>query len=351
MTNFVDLKNISVLAPNFKNRLSGVTSTIIQLIPAQRKLGVKIAAIGQGLPQELPHIKYFDLWKLWQKPDGANYRIWHARRNIEMLPGIIMRDILRMKIKLVFTSAAQRDHTNYTKWLISKMDKVIATSKKSANYLKVDSTIIHHGVDLERFNLSNNKTLEKNELGLDPTKKYIGCFGRIRQQKGTDLFVDTMIELLPRHPDWVAVITGRVTSEHNQFIDSIKQRIAQAGLEEQILYFGEVPLIEKWFRILDLYIAPQRWEGFGLTPLEAAASGVPSVAADVGVFSELIIEGKTGYVVEPENLQKIIEKTNNYLTDDKLLSESGIAARLHVSENFSLEKEANAINQTYRSIQ
>lgn len=351
MTNFVDLKNISVLAPNFKKRLSGVTSTIIQLIPAQRKLGVKIAAIGQGLPQELPHIKYFDLWKLWQKPDDGDYRIWHARRNIEMLPGIIMRDILRMKIKLVFTSAAQRDHTYYTKWLISKMDKVIATSKKSANYLKIDSTIIHHGVDLERFNLSNDKALEKNELGLDSTKKYIGCFGRIRHQKGTDLFVDTMIEVLPRHPGWIAVITGRVTSEHNQFIDSIKQRIAQAGLEEQILYVGEVQLIEKWFRILDLYLAPQRWEGFGLTPLEAAASGVPSVATDVGAFSELIIEGKTGYVVEPENLQKLIEKTDNYLTDDKLLSESGIAARLHVSENFSLEKEANAINQTYRSIQ
>ncbi|MCT6838413.1 MAG: hypothetical protein M3036_12280, partial [Bifidobacteriales bacterium] len=50
------VSNVEVIAPNFKRKLSGVTSTIVQLIPLQRANGVKIAAMGPGLPDTLPKI-------------------------------------------------------------------------------------------------------------------------------------------------------------------------------------------------------------------------------------------------------------------------------------------------------
>ena len=122
------LSSVEVIAPNFKRKLSGVTSTIIQLIPLQRANGLNIVTMGPGLPAELPSIGWTSLPGLWFKPRTRPFRIWHARRNNEMIAGILMRHVLRMRLKLLFTSAAQRDHQPFTKWLIRRMDAVIATS-------------------------------------------------------------------------------------------------------------------------------------------------------------------------------------------------------------------------------
>ena len=350
MKKYVDLKDIHVLAPNLKKRLSGVTSTIVNLVPKQKDLGVQIASIGPGLPDFLPHVSFAQLWKLWQKPSDGKIRVWHARRNVEMLPGIFMRDILRMKIKVIFTSDAQRHHRKYTKWLISKMDHVISGSQKAGSFLDRESMIIHHGVDLARFFPSKDKAKERSELGLDPDLKIAGCFGRVRHQKGTDIFVEMMIKLLPQHPQWIGVITGRVTAEHVSFADKLKKSVRDAGLEDRIIFAGEVDDIEKWFRVLDLYIAPQRNEGFGLTPLEAAACNVPSVAADVGAFSELIVDNKTGIVVGVEDVDALCHHADKYMSDAELLETLGQNAREYVSQNFSLEKEATAINAVYEAL-
>ncbi len=142
-----DIRDVEVIAPNFKRRLSGVTSTIIQLIPIQRALGQKIAVLGPGLPDSLPSIRFLDLLHLWKAPDGRRCRVWHARRNVEMLPAIILRDLLRMKLKIAFTSASQRRHTGWSKFLIGRMDAVIATSGKTAAYLEVPNDVILHGID------------------------------------------------------------------------------------------------------------------------------------------------------------------------------------------------------------
>jgi mannosyltransferase len=345
----VDLADARVLAPNFKRRLSGVTSTIIQLVPVQNRKGQKVVAIGPGLPNSLPHVRFRDLWQLWQKGPDQKPRIWHARRNIEMLPGIIMRDILRMKVKLVFTSASQRKHSGWTKFLVSRMDAVIATSNKTASYLDVPCTVIMHGIDTERFSPPVDKAVAKQALGLDNTQKYIGCFGRVRHQKGTDLFVDTMIQILPQMPVWSAIIAGRATGPHVEFESGLKEKVRAAGLSDRILFVGEHTNINDWYRALDLFIAPQRWEGFGLTPLEAMATGVPVIATDVGAFPELITP-ETGEVIARDQLDVMVETASRWLNDEPKLTKAPIAARQHVGEHFTIDGEAERIGHLYDTI-
>ena len=166
-----DISDVEIIAPNFKHRLSGVTSTIIQLIPVQRALGQKVAVLGPGLPASLPHIGYTALAALWRRPKNRALRVWHARRNIEMLPAIVLRDLLRMKLKIVFTSASQRKHSGWTKFLVRKMDAVIATSNRTAAYLEVASTTIMHGIDTQRFFPAEDKANAKTALGLPADKK------------------------------------------------------------------------------------------------------------------------------------------------------------------------------------
>jgi mannosyltransferase len=345
---YVDPEGVHVIAPNFKQRLSGVTSTIIQLVPVQNRLGQKVAVLGPGLPAHLPHLRFRDLWKLWRAPAGRKNRVWHARRNIEMLPGIILRDILRMPLKLVFTSASQRKHSLWTKFLIRQMDAVIATSAKTAGYLEVPSTVIMHGIDCDIFRPAADKAQAKRACGLDPDLRYIGCFGRVRHQKGTDLFVDAMIQVLPSRPGWAAIIAGRATAKHVDFENGLKATVKQAGLADRILFVGEHKNIADWYRTLDLFVAPQRWEGFGLTPLEAMATGVPVVATDVGAFSELVVEGETGKVIQANDLAGMMVVTTALMDDVRARQDYAMKAREHVSRGFALDGEADALGSLYQ---
>ncbi len=348
----VDIRDAEIIAPNFKQRLSGVTSTIIQLIPIQRSLGQKVAALGPGLPESLPHIRFRDLPSLWSPPRGKRFRIWHARRNIEMLPAIVMRDLLRMPLKVVFTSASQRKHTGWTRWLISRMDGVIAVCGKTADYLEVPNTVILHGIDTHRFSPPLDKVEARRQCGLDPNTNIIGCFGRVRHQKGTDLFVDAMIRLLPSRPHWTAIVAGRATSKHVGFEDELKDRVNAAGLADRIQFVGEHTNINDWYRALDLFIAPQRWEGFGLTPLEAMATGVPVIATNVGAFPELIATGaeETGVIIPRADLDAMANAAATWMDDDGRRSAAARRARIHAVENFAIEGEAKRIGNFYAGI-
>lgn len=344
----VPVHEVEVVAPNFKRRLSGVTSTIVQLIPLQRARGLGIATMGPGLPDDLPHIGWGALHSFWRRPAKRRFRIWHARRNIEMLAGIFMRDVLRMKLRLVFTSAAQRHHKPFTKWLIRRMNAVIATSARSGSFLEVPHTVIMHGVDLERFHPPVGAEDGFAASGL-PGKYAIGCFGRVRHSKGTDLFVDAMIALLPQYPDWTAIVTGRATAEHQSFADDLKARIAAAGLQDRILILGEVPDVRVWYRRLTLYVAPSRNEGFGLTPLEAMASQTAVVASDAGAYAEMIVEG-TGRFVPADDGAALRDAIEPYLADPSMAERQGDNVLAHVREAFPLEREAATISAVYERV-
>jgi mannosyltransferase len=344
----VNVADIEVVAPNFKRRLSGVTSTIVQLIPIQART-LKIATLGPGLPAGLPTIGWRQLGGLLRRPPGRPFRIWHARRNVEMIGGVLLRDVLRAPLKLVFTSAAQRDHQPFTKWLIRRMDAVIATNLRSGSFLDVPHTVILHGVDLEKFHPAQDPDDAFSASGL-PGKRAIGCFGRVRHQKGTDLFVDAMIALLPEFPDWTAVVTGRVTAEHQAFARGLERRVAKAGLGERIVFLGEVPDIKLWYRRVSLYVAPSRNEGFGLTPLEAMASGAAVVASDAGAYKDLIATGETGYVVPAGDGTSLTKAIRVYLADPALLEAHRANALADVRRRFPLQGEAAAIGAVYERL-
>ena len=344
----VDMPDIDVVAPNLKRRLSGVTSSIVQLIPVQAR-AIGIATLGPGLPPSLPHMRWWQLPALLARPRSGRRRIWHARRNVEMIAGIVLAKVLRAPLRLVFTSAAQRHHKPFTRWLIRRMDAVIATSARSGGFLQVPHSVVMHGVDTEKFHPARapSDSFEAAEL---PGRLAIGCFGRVRHQKGTDLFVDAMIGLLPRHPEWTAVITGRVTVENQGFARDLQARIDAAGLTQRIRFLGEVPDVAVWYRRVTLYVAPSRNEGFGLTPLEAMASGAAVVASDAGAFAELVKPGVTGAVVPAGDGAALTAAIEPYLSDPERARRHGQAGIDLVARKFPLAREAAGVLTVYEKV-
>lgn len=346
---YEDPARIDVIAPNFKRRLSGVTATVVRLVPLQSRQ-IAIAAAAPALPDHVPQIRLRDLLTMPRKgPSGA--RVWHARRNVEMLAGLALKRLLGKRLKLLFTSASQRHHTGYSKWLIRQMDAVISTSSKTAAYLDRSSEVILHGIDTESFAPAADKAALKARLGL-PAGPVVGCFGRIRAQKGTDVFVDAMIAVLRDRPEAAAIVMGRATEKHQGFERGLRDRVRAAGLADRILFKPEVPVhqIADWYAALDLFIAPQRWEGFGLTPLEAMACGVPVIATTVGAFEELVVPGATGALIPPGDVAAMAAEATRVLDDDALRAAQSAEARRHVEGNFRIEQEAQAIVEVYRRL-
>jgi mannosyltransferase len=344
-----DPADIEVIAPNFKRRLSGVTTTVMRVLPEQAKT-VRVATAGVPLATAVPRVAWSRIAALWRPPARRRFRIWHARRNLEMAAGVLLRDVLRMPLRLVFTSAAQRDHTRWTKFLIRRMDGLIAASRRAAGYLKRPATVIPHGIDTDALRPPASRRAAKAALGYPPDAILVGCFGRIRHQKGTDVFVEAMVAVLPAHPSACAVVLGRATAEHVRFLEDLKRRVDAAGLADRIRFLGEVPDTGPWYEALDVFVAPQRWEGFGVTPLEAGAHAVPVVATTAGAFPDIVSDRVSGRLVPPDDLPALTEAVGELLVDAGLRRRLGSAARERIAAEFSLAREAAAINAVYERL-
>jgi mannosyltransferase len=333
-----ELEAVEVLVPNLTLRYSGVTATNRMIAP-RIAATMRVAWLGRDAPEGVPQLRWSDLWRL-RRP-GAMPRIWHARRNVEMIAGVLLHS-LGWPLVLVFTSAGQRHHSAITRWLIARMDAVIATSALSASYLERPATVIHHGIDTARYSPPEDRAAAWRESGL-PGRHGIGCFGRVRRQKGTDLFVAAMCRLLPRHPDFTAVVIGEVTSDQRAFEAGLKAEIAAAGLSDRIVFLGYRPIDELplWYRRLSIYAFTSRNEGFGLTLLEAMAAENALVAARAGAAEVVVADGDTGLLVPPGDVDALTAALDALMRDPERAAQLGRHARVRVLADFSIDAEAD----------
>jgi mannosyltransferase len=340
------LRDLQLIVPNLHRRYSGVTATNRMVAPKLAKL-FGAAWFGPDAPDGIARMDIADLLKLWRR--GAPL-IWHARRNNEMIVGVLLR-ALGWPLKLVFTSAAQRHHSWITRWLIRRMDAIIATSELSASYLKREATVIPHGVDTDRYAPPADRAVAFAEAGL-PGRTAIGCFGRVRAQKGTDVFVDAMCRLLPHYPDFTAVIVGAITGDQTAFANDLKKRIETAGLQSRIVITGELPIeeVERWYRRLTIYAFTSRNEGFGLTLLEAMSAGAALVASRAGAAELVIEDGVTGVLTPPGDVDALVTALEPLLRDPVSAAALGERARKRVVDKFSLDAEASKIAEVYRTL-
>jgi mannosyltransferase len=338
--------DLQLIVPNLHRRYSGVTATNRMVAPRLAAM-FRAAWFGSHAPDGLARLGVSGLLKLWRRKSPL---IWHARRNDEMIAGVLLR-ALGWPLKLVFTSAAQRHHTWLTRWLIRRMDAVIATSALSASFLEREATVVMHGVDTISYAPAPDRAAAFAESAL-PGRYAIGCFGRVRAQKGSDVFVEAMCRLLPRYPDFTAVLVGAVVPEQQGFASELKRRIEAAGLQARIVITGELEIeeVERWYARLLIYAFTSRNEGFGLTLIEAMSAGAALVASRAGAAEFVVEDGVTGVLVPPGDVEALVDALEPLLRDPAAAAAMGTRARARVVEKFSLDAEANAIAAVYRGL-
>jgi mannosyltransferase len=337
-----------LIVSDVHRRITGVGATVRTLLPyiARREPTALVSRHRHG------HFTTLSLWQAlrlcWRRPKEKPFRIWHARRNNEMLWALAFKHLFRCRLKLVLTSCALRRHSWFPRKLIAAMDAIIATSDEAAGYVDNVVAVIPHGVDCERFQPPADRRAAMRALGI-PGEHAVGICGRIRPEKGTDLFVEAMIRLLPELPEFTACIVGRATAEFAGFQKRLKQKIADAGLEDRIVWLGEIDYQQMplFYGALSLCVTPARYEGFGLTALEAMACGVPVAASRTGCYGEAIVPGATGELVDCGDGAALTAALRQWMHQPEQLAAMGPACRARVLENYSAEVEADEIVKVY----
>ena len=340
-----------LIVTNFNRNFTGVSATTAGVVRQQMQL-FDMALVGQALPGCPDPVRLTEARRLSRvAPKGKPFTIWHVRRNTEMRAAIWARDVLRLPIKIVFTSAAQRRHSAFPRWLISRMDAVIATTQAAADFVPHVRAVVPHGVDTDLFNPAQNRASAWAATGY-PGASGIATIGRIRPEKGTDRFVEAMLKLLPDHPDVTALVIGRAAPSDQAFLSGLKTQIAEAGLTDRILFPGEIPApdLPALMRSLSAVVQLPRYEGYGMTPLEGMASGVPFVANDAGYYRSFSGQGTCGTITPNDDPKATAMALSDILSNPARLDQMAEAARASAEMHYSVKAEAAGINAVYQQM-
>jgi mannosyltransferase len=338
-----------VITPSLGLRFSGINSTLLAVGPELAR-HIPIAATGFRLTPAVPRLPLLQAARALRRPPP---RVWHARRNNEMIVGLLLRHVLRFPLILLWTSAGQRRHSWLTRFCYRRMDGLVSVTRKAAGYLERPSRIVYHGVDTRVYHPPEDRQHEREQKRL-PGRRNLGVFGRIRRSKGSGDLIRALIEVLPQHPDWGAVLIGQAAGFDVAYRALLKRRVLAAGLQDRVRFVGFIPdfhEIPAWYRALDLVVCASRSEGFGVTCLEGMASGCPVVATTAGAWPEIVADGHDGWLVRAGDAADLARALQTALsTDARSLAEMGRRAREKVAREFSIEREAAGLLAAYRSL-
>ncbi len=337
---------------NLNARYTGVSSTAARLIPVQAAR-YDLALAGHALPGCPPPLTLAQASAASRRPPpGRPFVLWHVRRNNEMRAALWARDVLRLPIRIVFTTAGTHRHSAFPRWLMARMDALIATIPAAAEGKRHVRAVVPHGVDCRVWHPADDRAAAWAATGY-PGARGVAAVGRVRRSKGTDRFVDTMLRVLPKHPDTTALVLGLARPQDAGFLQELKDRVRQAGLAHRLIFPGEVApdALPALIRACSLTVPLPRYEPYGVTPLEGMASAVPFVGSPTGDFRTFTGGGLAGIVVEEANLvEDAAAAVDALLSDPDRLETMARIARERAVARHSIEAEAEGIAGVYEAL-
>lgn len=299
------------------------------------------------------------------------------------LSGIFSRELLQ--VPLILTTHSLETHRPWkveqlgngyflSRWIenhaYNTADGIIAVSQQ----MKTDVieaygvapekvTVIHNGIDPEFYKPTFDTDLLL-EYGINPEIPFVLFVGRITRQKGISQLISAakyfnkncQVVLCAGAPD-----TEEIAKETESLIQELQSQRDGIILISEMLPREKIKVLYSHARV---FACPSLYEPFGIINLEAMSCETPVVGSAVGGIPEIIIEGKTGYLIElesisrtdfnpknPEEFQKnFAQKINHLLEDENLATQMGKAGRERVLEIFSWESIAKTTYNYYEKV-
>ncbi len=242
-------------------------------------------------------------------------------------------------------------------WIVNRSDRIlassedyIATSALSEIEGAMDRLEIHpFGIDLGRFR-PGTEDVYKKKLGVRmdvPTFLFVGGLDSAHHFKGVPVLIDALKQIVSM--PWQVLIVG-----DGNLRASYEQTVRVQGLSDRVIFLGNIsdrdlPCV---YRCADVHLFPstRRAEAFGLVALEAAASGIPTIASSLPGVRTVVQDGSTGLLVPPEDSSELAKSMRLLLEQPELRARFGLAARAHAEQRFAWDPLITKLEQTYRSV-
>lgn len=192
------------------------------------------------------------------------------------------------------------------------------------------------GVDRSWFEDGNDTGEVRAKYGIPARHKIIITVSRLDERKGHRQALKALAQLPERLKDEIVyVVVG--TGGSRDYLADLKRLAALSGAVVRFVGAVSMKDLRALYAAASLFCMPgephpRKVEGFGLAYLEAAAQGLPSIAGRIGAIPEVVIDGKTGILVDPLDVDGISEAIEKLLRDDRLRQSLGSAAQAHAEQ-------------------
>jgi len=234
---------------------------------------------------------------------------------------------------------------------MSQIDKVVAVSQPILDEMKNSPFIsnkklsmISNGIDTKKFHPDNTSTI-RSEFNINPDTILITAVSSLTSEKGHRYLLDALAQLKSTISDFHLLIIGDGVERTN-----IELQINTLDLSNQVTLLGRRSDISNIHAATDIYALPSLIEGLPMSLLEAMASGVCSVATNVGDISKCIDNNVTGIIIKPRDADALMHAIQTLCLDESMRDRIGSAAAKLIQEKFSTETMAGKYNELYNQM-
>lgn len=198
------------------------------------------------------------------------------------------------------------------------------------------------GIDLKKFNtLEVDRDLKRSELGLPKKAFIVLSVGELNKNKNHEVIIRAIAKI--DNPDIQYVICGQ-----GQLDEYLRKLSKEIGIGNQVHLLGFRKDIPEICKISDLFVFPSYREGLSVALMEAMANGLPVICSNIRGNSDLIEDGKGGYLVNPDDIEGIAKYINEVILDDELRREFGKSNNKNIVA-FSIENILKEMEVIYFS--
>ena len=226
----------------------------------------------------------------------------------------------------------------YARGIARVFDALLCNSNSTARYLAdlgVPASrlvVLENSVDTERFRPGAPTIQGRSELGATLSDFLVICVAHHSPIKGVHVLIDAFEQFAQRHEDVHLALVGTTTaSVQRSYSDSLYARVLGSAVLRQCVTFHKPnSRIHQVFPQADVVVQPSLSEAFGRTAAEASSCGIPVIASDVGGLSEIIVNGRTGWLVPPGDAGALANALTEAYLDPAGRKERGQAGVEHV---------------------
>jgi glycosyltransferase involved in cell wall biosynthesis len=221
--------------------------------------------------------------------------------------------------------------------------------------LRGKTAVLYSGVDTRRFAPDEygpeQRRRIREELGLPAECTLVGAIRNMHRLKGYTYFLEAAARIKSRVPSAKFLIVGRKLDTDPGYWEHLQQLTGQLGLGQDVIFAGFREDIPAILSALDVFVLASIEESCPVALLEAMAMRVPVVATEVGAVPELVIDGRTGFVVPPRDSEAIAGVTLRLLAMPRERLDAMVeAAQERVKATFDVDAIALQQKRIYESL-